>query len=94
MSKHEVIEEKIYDVFLSRVGKVEHVESYSNSTQFLIMFPNDYSIIVKEQSRKHASVRIYHGIGEVTRNYFKDERKARKVKRDIVESLISRLENE
>jgi len=97
LQDHEIVERDertIEDVFLARVGKVDRVETYSNSTEFLIMFPNDYSIVVKEKTRKHASVEVYHGIGSVTHKYFKSLRNARKVKAKIVQALITRLEEE
>jgi len=97
MKGHKVVERderSIEEVFLARVGKVDRTETYSNSTEFLILFPNDYSVIVKEKTRKHASVSIYYGIGEVTHKYFKSARSARKVKAKIVQNLIDRLESE
>lgn len=97
LQDHEILERderSIEEVFLARVGKVKQCETYSNSSQFLIMFQNDISIVVKEQTKKHASVNIYYGVGEVTHKYFKTSRSARKVKAKIVQALITRLEGE
>lgn len=97
MQDHEVVERderSIEEVFLARVGKIKQCETYSNSSEFLIMFPNDMSVVVKEKTRKHASVEIYYGIGSVTHKYFKSARSARKVKAKIVQALISRIESE
>ena len=96
MSEHEIVERddrSIEEVFVSRVGKVEALETYSNSTEFLLLFPNDYSVIVKEQTRKHASVNIFYGISEVTNHFFKTKRGNRKVKAKLVQNLINHLEH-
>jgi len=85
----------IEDILVERQGKVATVEIYSNSTEFLMMFSNDYSIKAKMQDirAKRVSVEVYHGLGEVTLNFFKTRRHAKKAKKAIVESLVSKLEN-
>ena len=93
MNKHEEVEQRLEDVFVNRVGKVDTLETYSNSIEFLMMFPNDYSIIARRRSEtdKYAKVELYHGIGEVTYKFFKSKRASRKVSRKIVLSLIKKL---
>ena len=82
------------EIFMDRVGKIDSLEVYSSSTAFLMMFPNDYSVIakMKDQRAKKVSVEVYYGIGEVTLDYFKNRRAAKKAKKNIVEALVIKLE--
>lgn len=79
-----------------RVGKVRLPETYFNSLEFLIMLPNDYSLLVKKRgsSNSRADVTVYYGMGDVTLKYFKSKRAATRVSRKFVEGLIFRLESE
>lgn len=94
MSEDKALEKSVYDILVEKVGKVDKTETYSNSTEFLIMFPNDRSIIVKYlEKTKKVAVEVYYGIGEVTHEHFKSKRASRKVRRGIILKLIEELEN-
>jgi len=82
------------EIFMDRVGRVEKLEVYSSSTSFLMMYPNDYSIIarMKDQKAKRVSVEVYYGVGEVTLDFFKTRKAAKKAKKHIVEALVAKLE--
>lgn len=86
----------VLDKLSLRSGKVRKPETYFNSTDFLIMLPNDYSLLVKKRGRSNsrADVTVYYGMGDVTINYFKSKRAATRVSRKFVEALIFRLESE
>lgn len=86
------IKKSIGEVLVERTGKVEEVEVYSNSKEILMIFPNDYSVTIKEKnSRKHAEVKVYLGVGDVTNRFFVG-RSNRKVRADSIMAFIDRVE--
>lgn len=88
-----VIDNDVDSIFMERIGKVESLEVYSGLKDFMMMFPNDYSIIVKKKAKSdRISVRIYYGVGDVTLDFFKTERASKKVAKRTVENLILKLE--
>lgn len=90
--KKEHIHKSIGEILIERTGKVEKTELYTSSKELLIMYPNNYSLVVKEKnSRKHAEVKVYYGIGEVTERFFKGKSN-RKVRSDMIFSFSNHLE--
>lgn len=85
----------VKEILVERVGKPKDPEIYSSTTEFLIIFPNEYSISVtqiKLRSPK-AKVRIYYKIGDITPDFLPGKTWKR-VDRDIISSLIDRLSTE
>jgi hypothetical protein len=90
--KKEHIHKSVGEILLERTGRVEKTELYTSSKELLMMYPNDYSLVIKEKnSRKHAEVTVYFGIGEVTGKFFKDKTN-RKVRSDMIYSFANYLE--
>lgn len=86
------IKKSVGEVLVERTGKVEETEVYSNSKEILMVFPNDYSVTIKEKnSRKHVEVKVYLGVGEVTNRFFVG-RSNRKVRADSIMAFIDRVE--
>lgn len=82
--KEVAISKSIGEILVERAGKINTPEIYSNSKEVLMMYPNDYSVVIKEKnSKKHAEVRVYYGVGEVTNSFFKG-RSNRKVRVDSI----------
>lgn len=82
------------EMFMERAGKVENMEVYSSNTVFLMMFPNDYTLIARMKSEydKRVRVEVYYGVGDVTLDFFKKRKLANKAKKCIVEALANKLE--
>lgn len=78
------ISKSIGEILVERTGKIDTPEIYSNSKEVLMMYPNDYSVVIREKnSKKHAEVKVYYGVGEVTNKFFKG-RANRKVRVDSI----------
>lgn len=82
------------EVLVDRVGKIEETEAYSNSTEFLIMYKNDYSVIVRQNSKsnRYVTVEVYWGVGNRTLDFFKNEKMSKKVSRKHVELFLGKIE--
>lgn len=87
-----VLKKSIGEILVDRVGKISTPEIYSNSKELLMMYPNDYSIVIKEKnSKKHAEVKVYYGIGEVTSRFFTGKSN-RKVRADSIMAFNKMIE--
>lgn len=88
------LEKKPLEILVERTGKIsEKPEVYSSKHQFLIMFPNNYSVLLSDNhSRKHAKIQVYWGVGEVTNSFFPNKTN-RKVHRTIALSLMEKIES-
>lgn len=85
------IKKSIGEILVERTGKVEKTEVYSNSKEILMIFPNDYAVTVKEKnSKKHAIVNVYWGVGDVTSKFIKGSNKLRS---DSIMAFISMVEH-
>lgn len=89
------LKKTIQEILAERVGKVENTEIYSSSTQFIIIFPNDYSLVVTQTKRRSnkGKAQVYRGMGEVTSSFFPGNTWKR-VDNKIIEAMIGRLESE
>ena len=89
------LEKSVNEILVERVGKIEKVEIYSSSTEFLIMFPNDYSVHLSQKGMnpKWGSVKVYFGVGDVTSKYFPG-RSWRRVDRKIISPFLDRISTE
>ena len=86
-----ILNKSIGEVLAENVGTVTDVKVFHNSTAFLIMFSNNYSVHVsKRNSRKHSNVEVYHGIGNITSSFFTG-RSNRKVRNDSVMPFIDKI---
>lgn len=79
------------EVLVERVGKVEVPEFYSSTTQFLVMFPNDYSVLVTEGTKSNRSIsKVYWGIADVTKRFLPSKLSTRMSVKDVNE-LIDKI---
>lgn len=89
----QVIHKSVGEMLVERAGKVEIAELYTNKTQLLNMFKNDYSVLVtSKNSKKTAQVQVYYGVGEVTNRFFKG-RANRSVRADSIMAFLDMIEN-
>jgi len=87
--KHQTIGEIISD----RLGKVDEHEVYFSTREILNIFPNGYSVtITQRNSRKHADVRVYKELSDVTRSFFPN-RGNRSLRPDIISKFVEKIES-
>lgn len=86
-----IINRSVEEVLIDRIGKVKSPEIYSSKTQFMIIYPNGYSIIVTARGRtKFSDVQIYQGIIESTKNFLPNNL-SKKVNRKTIEDIIASI---
>ena len=87
------LEKTPLEIITERYDKIEgKPEVYSSKKQFVIIFPNTYSVIVSDNnSRKHAKVEVYHSLENVTSLFF-PSKTHRKVHRTIALALLEKIE--
>lgn len=87
--KHSTVEE----ILLERNGKVENQEVYFSHSQMLTLFPNGYSVLLKQKnSRKYVEIKVFLGLGEVTSSFFQ-AKSNRKVKGPIAMAFLDKIES-
>jgi len=89
----QVIRKSVGEMLVERAGKVDKAELYTNKTQLLNMFKNDYSVLIEaNKSKKTAKVQVYFGVGEVTDRFFKGKTN-RAVRADSIMAFLDMIEN-
>jgi hypothetical protein len=89
--EEKIIEKTTNEILFERVGKVVDPEFYSSSSEFLIMYPNTYSLLVSDAGyRKHSEIKIFCGIEEVTDKFY-PKKKAVKLHNNLVEELMGKI---
>lgn len=85
------IEKTTQEILLERIGKVTDPEFYSSKSEFLIMYPNSYSLLVSDGGyRKHSEIKIFYGIEEVTTRFY-PKKESVKLHNNLVEDLMGKL---
>lgn len=80
-----------YEIIADHIGKpIDGVQTYSSTTEFVVLFPNRYSIIIKENKRttKYVTVEVFYNMDDVTSQYLS---KKSKVKKGVAEAILTKI---